>query len=120
MWLSLVERLVRDEEVAGSNPVIPTSFQLAVCGWTVEVTGYGRANVPASHELPAPAYTGYVLISRIGRIARDPNLRTQTRTNPNRQQGAGQTPALLLPNSRTPELPNQPEPTRTNPNLKYT
>ena len=24
MWLSLVERLVRDEEVAGSNPVIPT------------------------------------------------------------------------------------------------
>ena len=24
MWLSLVERLVRDEEAAGSNPVIPT------------------------------------------------------------------------------------------------
>ena len=23
MWLSLVERFVRDEEVAGSNPVIP-------------------------------------------------------------------------------------------------
>ena len=24
MWLSLVERLVRDQEVAGSSPVIPT------------------------------------------------------------------------------------------------
>jgi hypothetical protein len=24
MWLSLVERFVRDEEVVGSNPVIPT------------------------------------------------------------------------------------------------
>ena len=26
MWLSLVERCVRDAEVAGSNPVIPTNF----------------------------------------------------------------------------------------------
>jgi hypothetical protein len=26
MWLSLVERCVRDAEVAGSNPVIPTIF----------------------------------------------------------------------------------------------
>ena len=26
MWLSLVERIVRDDEVAGSNPVIPTIF----------------------------------------------------------------------------------------------
>ncbi len=26
MWLSLVERVVRDDEVAGSNPVIPTNF----------------------------------------------------------------------------------------------
>ena len=25
-WLSLVERLVRDQEVAGSNPVAPTIF----------------------------------------------------------------------------------------------
>ena len=24
MWLSLVERVVRDDEVAGSNPVTPT------------------------------------------------------------------------------------------------
>ena len=24
MWLSLVERIVRDDEAAGSNPVIPT------------------------------------------------------------------------------------------------
>ena len=27
MWLSLVERLVRDEEVGGSNPLIPTKIQ---------------------------------------------------------------------------------------------
>ena len=26
VWLSLVERFVRDEEVAGSNPVTPTIF----------------------------------------------------------------------------------------------
>lgn len=26
MWLSLVERCVRDAEVAGSNPVIPTTL----------------------------------------------------------------------------------------------
>ena len=34
MWLSLVERLVRNEEVAGSNPVIPTT----VCRGVVEVS----------------------------------------------------------------------------------
>jgi hypothetical protein len=28
MWLSLVERLVRDQEAAGSNPVIPTIIGL--------------------------------------------------------------------------------------------
>jgi hypothetical protein len=27
VWLSLAERLVRDEEVAGSNPVTPTIFK---------------------------------------------------------------------------------------------
>ena len=26
MWLSLVERLVRDQEAGGSNPLIPTIF----------------------------------------------------------------------------------------------
>lgn len=30
MWLSLVERLVRDEEAAGSNPVIPTLSRKAL------------------------------------------------------------------------------------------
>jgi hypothetical protein len=29
VWLSLAERLVRDEEVAGSNPVTPTIFIFA-------------------------------------------------------------------------------------------
>ena len=28
MWLSLVERIVRDDEVAGSNPVIPTIYSI--------------------------------------------------------------------------------------------
>lgn len=27
MWLSLVERVVRDDEAAGSNPVTPTPWQ---------------------------------------------------------------------------------------------
>lgn len=39
MWLSLVERLVRDQEAAGSNPVIPTSlivFQSPIY-WAIEV-----------------------------------------------------------------------------------
>lgn len=31
MWLSLVEHLVRDQGVAGSNPVIPTIFKRS-CG----------------------------------------------------------------------------------------
>ena len=32
MWLSLVERLVRDQDVAGSNPVIPTLLAIGVIG----------------------------------------------------------------------------------------
>ncbi len=33
MWLSLVEHLVRDQGVAGSNPVIPTMLETArSCG----------------------------------------------------------------------------------------
>ena len=32
MWRSLVARIVRDDEAAGSNPVIPTTFESkAVC-----------------------------------------------------------------------------------------
>ena len=27
MWRSLVARIVRDDEAAGSNPVIPTTFE---------------------------------------------------------------------------------------------
>ena len=30
VWLSLVERFVRDEEVAGSNPVTPTMIKISV------------------------------------------------------------------------------------------
>ena len=31
VWLSLVERFVRDEEVAGSNPVTPTTLYSRCC-----------------------------------------------------------------------------------------
>ena len=31
VWLSLVERLVRDQEVAGSNPVTPTRTRNDLC-----------------------------------------------------------------------------------------
>ena len=32
MWRSLVARIVRDDEAAGSNPVIPTTFaSMTVC-----------------------------------------------------------------------------------------
>ena len=31
VWLSLVERIVRDDEVAGSNPVTPTIETNTVC-----------------------------------------------------------------------------------------
>lgn len=30
MWLSLVERTVRDGEVVGSNPVIPTMYEYRI------------------------------------------------------------------------------------------
>ena len=33
MWRSLVARFVRDEEVAGSNPVTPTTFHLVRAIW---------------------------------------------------------------------------------------
>ena len=42
MWLSLVEHLVRDQGVAGSNPVIPT----------MKTTGYG---FPVRNLFPFPA-----------------------------------------------------------------
>lgn len=29
-WLSLVERLVRDQEVGGSNPLAPTKFSFKI------------------------------------------------------------------------------------------
>ena len=39
IWRSLVAHLVRDEGVAGSNPVIPTRFSPSQ--WPTRVTGWG-------------------------------------------------------------------------------
>lgn len=40
MWLSLVERLVRDEEVGGSNPLIPTKIPLSIPDtWVTSCSG---------------------------------------------------------------------------------
>ncbi len=39
MWLSLVERTVRDREVAGSNPVIPTIL-LPKTGYCISAMGF--------------------------------------------------------------------------------
>ena len=44
MWLSLVERSVRDREAAGSNPVIPTYELLGIRSFFDKERrkGYGR------------------------------------------------------------------------------
>lgn len=43
-WLSLVERCVRDAEVAGSNPVAPTIFRNEPFGEYVEGLSHCGAN----------------------------------------------------------------------------
>ena|GEM_PF-2132727 len=50
-WLSLVERLVRDQEVAGSNPAAPTKFFQSVYEW--------RSGPPESRLCAWPAALGY-------------------------------------------------------------
>ena len=52
MWLSLVERCVRDAKAAGSNPVIPTSInnqpiEISTFQWVFCFPGY-----PGIHEFP--------------------------------------------------------------------
>ncbi len=37
MWLSLVEHLVRDEGVGGSNPLIPTSKSLEIIRFSLKI-----------------------------------------------------------------------------------
>ena len=44
MWLSLVECLVRDEEAAGSNPVIPTRGNRMLCGLRFFVSSFVSKN----------------------------------------------------------------------------
>ena len=55
MWLSLVERCVRDAEVAGSNPVIPTNkkgrlFGVLFCWSAGERLLYCRSNTPCHNR----------------------------------------------------------------------
>ena len=47
VWLSLVERLVRDQEAAGSSPVTPTTKLMVLCGlsvspWVSYMSEYGQ------------------------------------------------------------------------------
>jgi hypothetical protein len=52
MWLNLVERVLWEHQVAGSNPVIPILFNVA-CGVAVLalllVTESGRVRTPSSN-----------------------------------------------------------------------
>ena len=52
MWLSLVERCVRDAKAAGSNPVIPTSIN----DWPIEISTFQWVfcfpGYPGIHEFP--------------------------------------------------------------------
>ena len=55
MWLSLVERCVRDAEVAGSNPVIPTNkkgrlFGVLFCWSAGERILFCRLNTPCPNR----------------------------------------------------------------------
>ena len=73
MWLSLVERLVRDQEVAGSTPVTPTSsnrfrdkhLQGGLLGRLVERRGLLRLRiVPGSAPAPRSATASVVEVRR--------------------------------------------------------
>ena len=60
MWLSLVERCVRDAKAAGSNPVIPTSInnqpiEISTFQWVFCFPGY-----PGNHEFPDHEKNGSV------------------------------------------------------------
>ena len=55
MWLSLVERCVRDAKAAGSNPVIPTISsvhnQLEGWKWTLDfLLSVNRTNQPENNQ----------------------------------------------------------------------
>lgn len=54
MWRSLVARVVRDDEVAGSNPVIPTNCERPR---TVSVRGLSRARTRTSDDGYGPRRT---------------------------------------------------------------
>lgn len=61
MWLSLVERCVRNAEVAGSNPVIPTNFPIS---FTVRVRSQlcsGTFGSAAKRHSGTPSATSSIL-----------------------------------------------------------
>ena len=60
MWLSLVERCVRDAKAAGSNPVIPTNIndqpiEISTFQWVFYCPGY-----LGNHEFPDNEKNGSV------------------------------------------------------------
>lgn len=60
LWLSLVERLVRDEEVEGSNPSSPIEIRagiFSIAGGANQDGGWGRGRNPSSPiEMRAGAF----------------------------------------------------------------
>ena len=53
-WLSLVERLVRDQEVAGSNPVAPTTFFVSKSSKNIEFSWIFAFSAFPGFTVPPP------------------------------------------------------------------
>ena len=53
MWRSLVARIVRDDEAAGSNPVIPTTFESkTVCNRRRFFSARNRCPIDGARQKP--------------------------------------------------------------------
>ena len=76
MWRSLVARVVRDDEVAGSNPVIPTKFPLVATDRDGKgIFYFGRPQLPLPLECRLEKHVPAVTTQR-ARSCREAGLRT--------------------------------------------
>jgi putative endonuclease len=66
MWLSLVERLVRDEEVGGSNPLIPTNSFFLYILWSPSLQRFYTGNTNSIDRRLAEHNSGLVASTRAG------------------------------------------------------
>ena len=58
MWRSLVARIVRDDEAAGSNPVIPTTFESKTVCKPQAVFFCAKSRLPIDDAWQKPYYKG--------------------------------------------------------------